>query len=265
MDFCGKSSSHASSSPFDCIIFDLDDTLYSSKTGIGEAIKQNIDAFLVERLGFEESKASSLRIELFRNYGSSLAGLRALGYDISADDYHGFVHGRLTYNVIEPNLQLRNMLLSIKQRKIIFTNSDRIHAMKALERLGVRDCFDQIICFETINPNLPKATRPDEFPVVLKPSPEAMKIGLEVAKVDPLRTLFLDDSPRNIAAGKAVGLYTVLVGKTTKIEEADYAVRTVTDIVQIIPEIWCSEEDNKSISQSRNEMDTALATTIVGA
>lgn len=56
------------------------------------------------------------------------------------------------------------------------------------------------------------------------------------------------------------------VGKTTKTEGADYAVETVTDIVQVIPEIWYSEEeDNKSISHSRNEMDTALATTIVGA
>lgn len=61
--------------------------------------------------------------------------------------------------------------------------------MKALDRLGIRDCFEQIICFETINPKLDKATRPDEIPVVLKPSPEAMKIALEVVKVDPRRTV----------------------------------------------------------------------------
>ena len=61
--------------------------------------------------------------------------------------------------------------------------------MNALDRLGIRDCFEQIICFETMNPNLSKSTRPDEFPVVLKPSLEAMNIAIDVAKVDPRRTV----------------------------------------------------------------------------
>lgn len=40
-----------------------------------------------------------------------------------------------------------------------------------------------------MNPNLSKATRPDEFPVVLKPSMDAMKIALDVARLDPRRTV----------------------------------------------------------------------------
>ncbi|KAG5587805.1 hypothetical protein H5410_048239 [Solanum commersonii] len=67
-----------SSSPFDSIIFDLDDTLYSAKTGIGQSLKKNIDDFLVEKCGFPVSKASALRVELFKTYGSSLAGLRVI-------------------------------------------------------------------------------------------------------------------------------------------------------------------------------------------
>ncbi|XP_027165133.1 uncharacterized protein LOC113765229 [Coffea eugenioides] len=272
MDSCSKlsarDSSTSSSSPFDCIIFDLDDTLYSSETGIGEALKRNIDDFLVEKCGFHESKASSLRVELFQAYGSSLAGLRALGYDVDADDYHSVVHGRLPYDLIKPDPQLRKLLLTIKQRKIIFTNSDRVHAMNALDRLGIRDCFEQIICFETMNPNLSKSTRPDEFPVVLKPSLEAMNIAIDVAKVDPRRTLFLDDSVRNVAAGKAVGLRTVLVGKATKIGGADYALETVTNLVQVIPEIWFNnigeddgriDEDDERIGRTASEMDSAFA------
>lgn len=67
----------------------------------------------------------------------------------------------------------------------IFTNSDRMHAVKALDRLGIKDCFEQIICFETMNPNLSKPTTP----VVLKPSMEAMNIAIDVAGVDPRRTV----------------------------------------------------------------------------
>lgn len=265
MDSCSKSA-RESSSPFDSLIFDLDDTLYSSKTGIGAALKKNIDDFLVERCGFAPDKASSLRVELFKTYGSSLAGLRALGYDVDADDYHSVVHGRLPYHLIKPDSQLRNLLRSIPQRKIIFTNSDRIHAMKALKRLGLEDCFDQMVCFETMNPNLSQSARPHEFPVVLKPSPEAMRIALRDTSVDPRRTLFLDDNVRNIAAGKAVGLRTVLVGKTVKTKEADYALDAVNNLLKVVPEIWVNPTDggDQIISSStRNEIDSIL--TPVGA
>ncbi|KAF8042273.1 hypothetical protein BT93_A0790 [Corymbia citriodora subsp. variegata] len=268
MESCSKSA-RESSSPFDFLIFDLDDTLYSSKTGIGEALKKNIDDFLVERCGFAPEKTTSLRVELFKTYGSSLAGLRALGYDIDADDYHSVVHGRLPYHLIKPDPQLRNLLRSTTQRKIIFTNSDRTHAMKALKRLGLEDCFDQIVCFETMNPNLAESARPDEFPVVLKPSPEAMRIALRETSVDPRRTLFLDDNVLNIAAGKAVGLHTVLVGKTVKTKEADYALQTVNDLPNVVPGIWVnpihgSAGDDQIINATRSgEIDSIL--TPVGA
>ncbi|CAN1807773.1 Uncharacterized protein C24B11.05 [Linum perenne] len=188
MDSCCKTS-RDSISPFDCLLFDLDDTLYSSKLGIAEALRNNIDDFLVQKCGFSHSKAPTLRSELFKTYGSSLAGLRALGYNIDADDYHSFVHGRLPYHLIKPDPQLSNLIRTIPQRKIIFTNSDRNHAIEVLDRLGLEDCFDQIICFETMNPNLPNSTRPDEFPVLLKPSMDAMKIALRAADVDPRRTV----------------------------------------------------------------------------
>ncbi|GLT99662.1 hypothetical protein SLE2022_170860 [Rubroshorea leprosula] len=267
MEFCINSARDSVSS-FNCILFDLDDTLYPSSTGIAQAVKKNIDDFLVEKCGFPEDKASSLRVELFKTYGSTLAGLRALGYETDADDYHAFVHGRLPYDVIQQDLPLRNLLRSITQRKIIFTNSDRIHAVKVLKRLGLEDCFDQIICFETLNPNLPKSSRPDEFPVVLKPSPEAMKIALEVADADPCGTLFLDDNVKNVAAGKALGLRTVLVGKTMKNKDTDYAVESVHDMVHVIPEIWVNGSDggDQGISRTRSELGAILSTTTpVGA
>ncbi|KAF5204485.1 Haloacid dehalogenase-like hydrolase (HAD) superfamily protein [Thalictrum thalictroides] len=269
MDHCSKSSLREINSPFDCLLFDLDDTLYASTIGIAAAVKRNIEDFLVEKCGFPKVKASSLRIELFRTYGSTLAGLRALGYDIEADDYHSFVHGRLPYEVIKADLQLCNLLHSINQRKIIFTNSDRNHAMKVLEKLGLHDCFDQIICFETINPNLSKSTRLDEFPVVLKPSIDAMNIALNVANVDPCRTLFLDDNDRNIAAGKSVGLRTALVGKLKKSKEADYALESILNLRQVIPEIWImssgSDPAKHQIKRTRSEIDSVLPATPVGA
>ncbi|KAG8488788.1 hypothetical protein CXB51_016809 [Gossypium anomalum] len=235
-------------SPFNCLLFDLDDTLYPSSTGIAQGIKKNIDDFLIEKCGMSATKASHLRVELFKTYGSTLAGLRAFGYDIDADDYHGFVHGRLSYDVIKPDPQLRSLLRSITQRKIIFTNSDRVHAVKVMKRLGIEDCFDQIICFETLNPNLSESKC-----VVLKPSTDAIKIALHVARVDPPRTLFLDDNVQNISAGKTLG--SGLVGKSGEGKEADYAIEEVKNLGDVIPEIWVNKQDGGDRSRSELELD----------
>ncbi|XP_010510096.1 PREDICTED: uncharacterized protein LOC104786383 [Camelina sativa] len=264
-------------SPINCLIFDLDDTLYPLKTGLAPAVKKNIDDFLVEKFGFPESKASSLRVELFKTYGSTLAGLRALGHDVHPDEYHSFVHGRLPYGSIEPNSKLRNLLNKIKQRKIIFTNSDRNHAVTVLKKLGLEDCFEDMICFETMNPNLfgsgSTTTRPDEHPVVLKPSLAAMDICIRVANVDPRRTVFLDDNIHNITAGKSVGLRTILVGRTEKTKDADYAVETVTEIATEVPEIWTTakastggyEAGGERIRRSKSELEGMTSITAVGA
>ena len=155
----------------------------------------------------------------------------------------------------------------------IFTNSDRIHATKALDRLGIRDCFEQIVCFETLNPNLAKSTRPNEFPVVLKPSLDAFRIAIDVAEIDPRRTvrrqacfncrincencdgdcdrrlslndvlfcfqLFLDDSVRNVAAGKAVGLRTTLVSLKYKSEKILFWCTDTLRCVIVFQVIFC--------------------------
>ncbi|XP_078442103.1 suppressor of disruption of TFIIS-like isoform X2 [Wolffia australiana] len=189
---------------FDCILFDLDDTLYSSDVGIAGFLRKNIEEFLMMTCGITAEDAFALRSELFKTYGSSLVGLRARGYNIHPDDYHSFVHGRLPYDLIRPNPSLRDLLQSIPQRRIIFTNSDMVHATRSLERLGLTGCFDGIICFETLNPDLFGSK------IVLKPSVTAFNTALSISGVNPRRVLFLDDSEKNIASAKAIGLRTAL-------------------------------------------------------
>lgn len=43
--------------------------------------------------------------------------------------------------------------------KQIFSNGNEAHVAKVLSRLGLEDCFDDIICFETLNP-----TKTDKVP-----------------------------------------------------------------------------------------------------
>ena len=87
----------------------------------------------------------------------------------------------------------------------IFTNGDMVHAVRALKRLGLEDCFEGIICFETLNPPCPpqgdeepeifdiaghfaRSGTADELPktpVLCKPNVDAMEEALRIANVNP--------------------------------------------------------------------------------
>lgn len=267
---------------YDCLLFDLDDTLYPLSSGLASSVLQNIQAYMVEKLGIEESKIPDLCDLLYKNYGTTMAGLRAIGYDFDYDEYHSFVHGRLPYENLKPDPILRSILLSLPHRKVIFTNADKVHAIKALSRLGLEDCFEGIICFETLNPTHKSTTSDDEddmeflglpqpsrvptkspeiydiighfsqpnagssglpkTPIVCKPSQSAIEKALKIANINPHRALFFEDSVRNIQSGKRVGLQTVLVGKSQRVKGADYVLESIHNLREAIPELWKADK-----------------------
>ncbi|OAY79080.1 uncharacterized protein LOC109708360 [Ananas comosus] len=251
---------------YECLLFDLDDTLYPLSSGIAAECLKNIGDYMVEKLGIDENKIEELCNLLYKNYGTTMAGLRAIGYEFDYDDYHSFVHGRLPYEKIKPDPVLRNLLLSLPIRKVIFTNGDKVHASKALKRLGLEDCFEGIICFETLNltsaasckaGNEPKIfdivghfSEPNpnvelpKTPILCKPSIEAMEHALRIANINPEKTIFFDDSVRNIKAARCIGLHTVLVGTSQRVKGADHALESIHNIREALPELW--EEAEKA-------------------
>ncbi|XP_072998306.1 uncharacterized protein C24B11.05-like [Typha latifolia] len=255
---------------YDCLLFDLDDTLYPLSSGIATNCRKNIGDYMVEKLGIEESKIDTLCNLLYKNYGTTMAGLRAIGYEFDYDDYHSFVHGRLPYENLKPDPVLRNILLSLPVRKVIFTNADKVHAAVVLKRLGLEDCFEGIICFETLNPPSSCETRteteifdiighfsrPDvglelpKTPIICKPYVEAMEHALKIANIDPQRTIFFEDSVRNVQSGKHIGLHTVLVGTSHRVKGADYALESIHNIREALPELWEKAEKSEDVLYS---------------
>ncbi|XVF68803.1 hypothetical protein PTKIN_Ptkin11bG0030500 [Pterospermum kingtungense] len=253
---------------YECLLFDVDDTLYPLASGLSREITKNIQGivtvflegsqyfeqivsfllkfftfflcpfleYMIEKLGIDEEKVPELCVSLYKHYGTTMAGLKAIGYSFDYDDFHGFVHGRLPYTMLKPDPVLRNLLLSLPVRKVIFTNADKNHAARVLNSLGLEDCFDGIICFETLNPTneddssanvvVSNAGKfdidscnacPDSelqlptTPVICKPFEKAFEQVFEVANINPQKTVFFDDSIRNIQTGKNMGLHTVWV------------------------------------------------------
>ncbi|KAL2320005.1 hypothetical protein Fmac_028974 [Flemingia macrophylla] len=268
---------------YDCLLFDLDDTLYPLNSGLAHEIVQNIQDYMVEKLGIEPSKTEELTNLVYNNYGTTIAGLRAIGYAFDYEEYYSFIHGKLPYENLKPDPVLRNLLLSLPYRKLIFTNADKVHAIKALKRLGLEDCFEGIICFETLNPVHKSTVSGDEddtefvgskgtqatpanggksseifdiiehfaqsdpttelpkTPIICKPSEHAFKLTLKLANLNPPRTLFFDDSVRNIQAAKRVGLHTALVGTSHRVKGADFAVESIHNLKEALPELWETE------------------------
>ncbi|KAK4753506.1 hypothetical protein SAY87_001610 [Trapa incisa] len=217
------------SSKYECILFDLDDTLYPYSSGLSLEVAKNIQG-------------------------------KAGGYDFDYDDFHGFVHGRLPYDLLKPDPVLRNLLRNVPQRKLIFTNADQAHASRVLKMLGLEDCFDGIICFETLNDtkqpsdsagdsstdiemNTDSGNAPvDDLtlpstPIVCKPFDKAFEAVFKMADIIPQKTLFFDDSFRNLQTGSRMGLHTVLVGTSQRIEGAHHALESIHNIPEAFPEL----------------------------
>eukprot|EP00850_Spirogloea_muscicola_P007008 SM000034S12762 [mRNA] locus=s34:646324:649661:+ [translate_table: standard] len=298
----------------DTLLFDLDDTLYPLSSGLAEACARNIQEYMIEHLSFSRHNVEEVSQQLYIKHGTTLAGLQALGYNLDYDHWHSlimygvhfeagnpvyvclifFVHGRLPYEVLRPDPSLRTLLLSMKQRRLIFTNADHPHAMKVLRLLGVEDLFEAIISFETLyNHNTEQVTAtaslvtpegtgvvstyktadqqqedrvkqkvlqyseqsvPAEgsstVRIICKPDAEAFRLALQLANATPHQTMFLDDSHRNIAAAKAAGIHTVLVGMSKKLEAADYAVHSIHNLKEAVPHLWDASHETVSIDQS---------------
>ncbi|KAL6616801.1 hypothetical protein ACP70R_039071 [Stipagrostis hirtigluma subsp. patula] len=265
----------------DCLLFDLDDTLYPVTSGIGADIMKNIQEYMVQKLGVEESISLELCILLYKQYGTTMAGLRAVGYQFDYDDYHSFVHGRLAYEKIKPDPVLRNILLSLPIRKVVFTNGDKIHASRALKRLGIEDCFERVVCFETLNPTSPPPVPADQLQIfdimkhlahpepgvelpkssiMCKPAIDAMLHAFKVASINPQTTILFDDSFRNIQAAKQIGMRTVLVGTSERTKGADYALESLHNMKEALPELWEEAEKDEDV---RNSSKVGIETSVI--
>lgn len=220
--------------------FDLDDTLYPLSSGLAAACRINIQDFMVEKLGIPPESVAERSLELYGKYGTTMAGLRAEGYRLDFDEYHGFVHGRLPYHKLRPDPELRRMIEALPVRKFVFTNGDRAHAATCLSRLGLDGCFADVIHFERIMaaPPVLEEGGGREGLVCCKPMPEAFLRAAAIAGADLRQTIMFDDSTRNIAAAKGCGMTTVLVGYSVPTAGADFAVTSLHEMPDVLPGLF---------------------------
>lgn len=222
------------------VLVDLDDCAYRVPE-IPNLVRQKIEEYMRDVLRIPEETIPELCLDCYKSFGTTMAGLVSKGYKIDVDPWHAYVHHTLPYaSLLGPDPKLRRMLNSIKRPKYIFTNADRKHADICLRLMGIQDCFEGVICYESIMAAAEsKGISREGIPVLCKPSYKAIELALEQAgHAEAATTLYFDDSTRNVAAGHQAGMFSVLVGQTGADTPSDLQLASLTDLPAALPDLW---------------------------
>jgi putative hydrolase of the HAD superfamily len=211
MDGHGIILPYNNSMKFTTIFFDLDETLYPASSGLWMEIRKRINTYLGVRMGFPPDQIEALRDKYFRDYGTTLRGLQA-NYKVDMEEYLAFVHDIPLEKYIHPDEELQKVIKALPTRKFIFTNADAAHANRVINVLGLQGMFDGILDVHTIAP-------------YCKPMPESFDMALKTAgSPDPVTCALLDDQARVTKAANSKGIFSILVGKQSTLDDADAAI-----------------------------------------
>ena len=204
------------------ILFDLDDTLYSKKTGLMAAIGQRIHLYIQERVGLDPVAARDLRRRYLQTYGTTLKGLQ-VHYNVDTDEYLAYVHDVPLGDYLQPDEALDRVLTEIQAEKIVFTNATTEHAHRVLRFLGVEHHFSRIVDLRATN-------------YKNKPRPGAYRCALDILGARPEECLMVEDSVRNLKPAKEMGMITVLVNGSGE-DGVDFAIDDVTQVGEVFRQI----------------------------
>jgi putative hydrolase of the HAD superfamily len=181
-------------------VFDLDNTLYPAADNLFVKVGERIRDYIVDFLGIDLEAAHDLQKRYFHEYGTSLRGLM-LRHEMDPGPYLEFVHD-IDLSEIDPDPDLNDALGALEGRKIIFTNADRSHAERVMNRLGIQRQFDAI--FDIMDANYIPKPDPGPYGTVIK------RYGLI-----PSESVMVDDIARNLGPAAAHGMTTVWLRNET--------------------------------------------------
>ncbi len=209
------------------ILFDLDDTLYPVNAGLMQEISQRMNEFMVKYVGIPEADVSRVRQDYWARYGTTLRGLY-IERNIDAQAFLEFVHDIKVDEYLKEDLELNAILVSLPQKKYIFTNAPASHARRVLDALGVGEHFVEIYDINFIE-------------YESKPTQSAYEKVLAAIGAKPETCLMVEDSARNLVPAKSLGMHTVLLDVkatgTQPGEGVDYVIRRIHQIVDVLKEL----------------------------
>lgn len=206
------------------LVFDLDETLYPPGTGLFYEVGHRIHQYLEERMGFPAAEVAHVRRLYFERYGTTLRGLQ-VHHNVDTDEYLHFVHDVDVSRYLQADPLLDAGLSTLEQEKVIFTNATAEYARRVLAVLGIARHFRRIFDIYTLR-------------FYCKPNPEAYRILLEGLSASGPDCLLIEDNPRNLRGGKAIGMHTLLVGPDGQPGDGvDWSIGSAVDVPSIVQQL----------------------------
>ena len=174
-------------------IVDLDNTLYSGQTQVFSEVDKKMSAFISEKMNVNLVKAKEIQKKYFYEYGTTLSGLMKQD-GIDPHDFLEFVHD-IDISWLPKDLKLREELIKIKEKKIIFTNGSHAHVENVTKQLGIDGLFDG--AFDIVDANFTP-----------KPHLEPYKKLIQKFDINPNQSILIEDIAHNLEQAKNLGMKT---------------------------------------------------------
>ena len=176
------------------ILFDCDGVLYHQLDLVFGQVSKRMTKYISNKLNIDMQKAKELQTNYFHKYNTSLNGLM-IHHDIPPREFLDYVHD-IDLSFLDEDKVLRNELENMKLKKFVFTNGSKEHVKNITTTLGINDQFDGV--FDIVDA--------EYHP---KPEARAFDLMVEKFKIDPKKTLYIEDIAKNLSIGKERGATTV--------------------------------------------------------
>ena len=180
------------------LLFDLDNTLYPETAAMNQGITRRMLVYTAGFLGVTYDEAVALRRQRLPLYGTTLEWLRNEHGLTDVSGYFNAVHPPEEVDELQPDPDLRTLLLSLGLPMTVLTNAPRCHAERVLEFLNVADIFTGVYDVERNN-------------LRGKPYPEAYLNAISGAGSTVAETVFFDDHKKYTDGYERLGGRAVLV------------------------------------------------------
>ena len=214
-------------------IFDLDNTLYSSSTGIFNQIDLKMKEFISMKLKISGDDSFKLQKKYYKKYGTTLYGLMR-NYNIDPDEFCNYVHN-VDFNLLSKSKMLKDRLQSLPGEKIIYTNANYTYAEKVLNKLGIKEVFLDIFDIK----------KTDYIP---KPMKRSLNQLIKKYKLNPWKTVYFEDLKKNLKYSSSIGFTTVHISNesTNELDSyIDFRFKTIINALDMIIKVLNIEEKNE--------------------
>ncbi len=204
----------------EAFLFDFDGVIFNSERIWYDAFNETLKQYKGTNITFEKfnEKCKGVYPDDYipTFFGDVLADRFSLVKQTYKKNFLGLLsHSSLYFGVKE----LLEMIKGRGFKIAIVTQTDRDWLNGAIEYFGISKYFDVIVTGDMVTRR--------------KPFPDSVLLACEKLKVKPENTVYIEDSPIGVEAGKAAGTMVVAVTHTStkeELSEADYVITYLDEL-----------------------------------